>query len=194
MKKITLILLIIVFFKNNLSAQPISLTTDYYGPLSTDLQIIFTSHSSHPVATISGEIESNISTTIIPTLNNTILIKDVAVVSSVTSSILTGKGTVIRPKPGIDCPGGPGCRDSMNLISKIDVVLSQSNNEIQITSNEGLITGYMLYDILGKVILSEKKSPTNNFNIGTTELKTGIYILKIDLENQQYKTIKFIKN
>lgn len=190
MKKSIFILLIILLIKSNLSAQTITLSPSFQGYYAFDHEIVFISDTNYPVATISGEIESAISISIIPSLNNSIIIKDLETVSSVTNSILTGKGTVIRPRPGIICP----CRFSTPIISKTDVVLSQTNNEIQITSNEELIISYELYDLLGKVIISEKTYPTNNFKISTSELTKAVYILKINLENQQYKTIKFIKN
>ena len=100
MKKALFILLIILLAKSKLSAQTITLSPDFYGPYATDLQIIFTSDNLYPEATISGGIESAISTTIKPTLNNSITIKDVEAAFTVTNSVLTGKGTVIRPKPG----------------------------------------------------------------------------------------------
>jgi hypothetical protein len=184
MKKSLFVLLIILLVKSNLSAQHISLEEDFEQFLYvSDEEIIFTIEVS--TATISGEIQSAVCTTITPSSTNVIIIKDPEGANRLGGG---SKGTVIRPKPGIGI--GP---KTINPKPKIDILLNQSNNDIQITSNEGLITGFTLYDLSGKLISTEKTTPTNNYNISTNQLKNAIYILKIDLENQPSKTIKIIK-
>ena len=184
MKKSLFVLLIILLVKTNLSAQHISLESDFDQFLYvSDEEIVFTIEV--PSATISGEIQSAICTTITPSSTNIIIIK----ASEEANRLGGSKGTVIRPKPGIGM--GP---KTINPKPKIDVLLNQANNDIQITSYESLITGFALYDLSGKLISAEKTTPTNNYNISTIQLKNAIYILKIDLENQQSKTIKIIKN
>ncbi|MCF6130833.1 T9SS type A sorting domain-containing protein [Flavobacterium wongokense] len=183
MKKGLFVLLIILLAKSNLSAQHIPLAGDFEQYLYvSDEEIIFTIEV--PSATISGEIQSAVCTTVTPSSTNVIIISDPE-----NNKLGGSKGTVIRPRPGFGTGG-----KALNTNPKTDILLNQSYNDIQITSNSERIIGFSLYDLSGRLVIKEKTIPTNNYTIPATELKRAIYIVKIDLENQQSKTIKFIKN
>lgn len=188
MKKRLFLLLIIALTKSNLSAQTIFLIQDLDGfpPIVSDHELIFTSNL--PSVTISGEIQSDISTTVTPTSDSAIMIKASEAVFGV-NALGGSKGTVIRPKPR-----GIGGKNNITPKPKIDVKVYQINNDIHITSNETQIIGVAIYDLTGKLIISEKTTSLNEQIIATNGLKKSIYIIKIDFENQQYETIKFIKN
>lgn len=188
MKKNIFILLIILLIKSNLSAQTFNLFQDFDGaPYVSDQEIIF--KSTIPTVTISGDIQSEISITVKSDLSNIIFIKASEVVFAANPNG-GSKGTVIRPKPRLCIE----CEKSLVVKQKNDIFLNQTYNNIQIMSRQELIVGYTLFDLSGKTITTEKTTPTSNFIIDTAQLKKAVYIVKIDLGNQQFKTIKFIKN
>ncbi|MGV3695539.1 T9SS type A sorting domain-containing protein [Flavobacterium sp.] len=188
MKKSLFILLILLLAKSNLSAQVFNLDEDYdANPYISDLEITY--KSIVPSVTMSGHIESSIATTVKSADGNIIIIKASEVVFSANPSG-GSKGTVIRPKPGVCI----GCRDKKPKTTTMDVVLNHTNNDLQITAYGSTIVGYTLYDLSGKMIRAEKTTPANHCNVSTSELSNSIYIIKIDFENQQYKTMKFLKN
>ncbi len=193
MKKTVFLLLITLLIKSNLSAQPpIILDHDFDVFYQLYGENVFFTNSTN--VSISGEIETgiNFSITVSPNPSFSILIKpSYGVLAGVTPQASGSKGTVIRPKPGIGCSP---CRQSAPTPSNLAVLLSQTYNEILITSEEVPIIGYTLYDLYGKAITSEKITSTNHFSLKTLSLQKAIYILIIDLENQQFKTIKFFKN
>jgi hypothetical protein len=189
MKKRLFILLIILLAKSNVTAQDIVfLDQNLDGtPYLSTHPVILTSNLTS--VTISGDIQHEVSTNITPTSDNVILIRASEAIFGVNPTGGGSKGTIIRPKPGfcLTC-------NKNNAVKPIDVFLNQVNNDIQITSQEGIIVGFTVYDLTGKALSSEKTAPTSNCSITTTELRKGIYIVRIDLENQQFKTMKFIKN
>ncbi|MGE0078097.1 MAG: T9SS type A sorting domain-containing protein [Bacteroidales bacterium] len=52
---------------------------------------------------------------------------------------------------------------------------------------------YLLYDISGKIIMSNKIDDYKT-TLPVNDLKSGVYILKVIQENKQVKTFKIIKN
>lgn len=189
MKNSLFTLFLILLIKSNLCAQTITLLSDFDGtPYISEEEIIFKS-GTH-VATISGQIESDIAISVKTFGTDIIFIRASEAVFAANPNG-GSKGTVIRPKPGVSCSP---CFKKTAVKPKIDVLINQGNSNLQIISSAGVIIGYTLYDLTGKTITTEKTLPTNNYTIVTTELKKSIYILKIDLDNQQYKTLKFIKN
>lgn len=187
MKKAFLALLFILLAENNVSAQVFDLDEDYdANPYISEIAIIY--NSIIPLVTISGHIESEVSTTIKAKESNIIIVKASEAVFAAPSG--GSKGTVIRPKPGFCI----GCKKTIPISPKIDAFLNQADNAIEINSHGLKMISYCLYDITGKAIASANIPPTTNHILDTSGLKNAVYIVKIEFEDQSFKAIKFIKN
>jgi arylsulfatase B len=90
---------------------------------------------------------------------------------------LTGKGT---------CKSVPASIEN-SLNSQIEIFPNPAKNRIHIKSNEKNIYSEII-DIQGKIILNTTKNEINISN-----LKSGIYFIKINTDKLNHKTLKFIK-
>ena len=64
-------------------------------------------------------------------------------------------------------------------------------DNFEIDTNENVLN-YEIYDFIGKKIISE--SSKFNLALKTQNLKQGVYILNIVLDNKKSQSIKLIKN
>lgn len=82
--------------------------------------------------------------------------------------------------------------NSNNL--KINLQLDSQKDNIIITSNRPMkLNAIYLYNILGVPYELKADSQATTANLNISELKNGIYVLKLVFENNEIRTIKFVK-
>jgi hypothetical protein len=82
-------------------------------------------------------------------------------------------------------------RTNVHTNNTISVASNDQNAiELKINSQNYSLT---LYNSIGQLIIT-KASISGNYKLPTTNLPSGIYIIKIKTENNSIKTLKFIKN
>ncbi len=77
--------------------------------------------------------------------------------------------------------------------NKFKIYPNPTNNSVSVFFEDLQITGYVVYDIQGREILSENKQFNANFDIDLSSFNSGIYLLKIATD-KGYFTQKVIKN
>jgi Secretion system C-terminal sorting domain len=139
---------------------------------------------------IAGEIYSDSSIAIIPYQTYSIVIKPPGFsVSGLPSNPQNPAGdppgTVIKPKPG-----GP-----QRIYSPVVVLYPVPvHTTLNFDITNFTVIGYEIYDTSGLVKLTESFSPRNTYAINVSTLTNANYFLKLNLGNNQFSTIQFIKN
>ena len=77
-----------------------------------------------------------------------------------------------------------------NILSNFSLYPNPSTNSVELSSPNTPISEICLYDLSGKLLLSKNYNSKNNINLNTSNLRPGIYLLKINNK----KSIKLIKN
>jgi choice-of-anchor B domain-containing protein len=77
-----------------------------------------------------------------------------------------------------------------NSLSNFSLYPNPSINSVELNSTNTPISEISIYDLSGKLLLSKKYNSEININLNTSNLASGIYLLKINNK----KSIKLIKN
>ena len=77
-----------------------------------------------------------------------------------------------------------------NFLSNFSLYPNPSINSVELNSTNTPISEISIYDLSGKLLLSKKYNSEININLNTSNLASGIYLLKINNK----KSIKLIKN
>jgi hypothetical protein len=82
-----------------------------------------------------------------------------------------------------------------DIISSLNVNLypNPANNAIRVTIDSNQQFVFSVFDVTGKEVLVSKKN-IGTTNVSLTELNSGMFLYKIQLENGGFKVGKFIKN
>ncbi len=81
---------------------------------------------------------------------------------------------------------------SSPIINEVSIYPNPTNNNLTITSSK-IILELVVFDIMGKQVLSNKKINSNSVNLNTSKLTKGYY--SITLKQQEKVIVKsFIKN
>ena len=77
--------------------------------------------------------------------------------------------------------------------NKFKIYPNPTNNSVSVLFEDLQITGYVVYDIQGREILSKNKQFSASFDIDLSSFNSGIYLLKIATDKGDF-TQKVIKN
>jgi len=75
----------------------------------------------------------------------------------------------------------------------LSIYPNPTKDNLSITTNNSKLTGYKLYNIYGRLLKNVSIKVTNNYTMLLVKLKSGIYILKLYLENGDIITKNIIK-
>ena len=76
--------------------------------------------------------------------------------------------------------------------ANIAVYPNPTSGQLTISSNEA-IRNITIYDLSGRLVESVNVNADTQVNLNVARLNSGVYFIKTQLENQQTKTSKFIK-
>ncbi len=79
--------------------------------------------------------------------------------------------------------------DAEGNITEVKLYPNPASNIINIISNQVNIKSVGIYDVLGKQVLAT----TNKKDINVSDLRSGMYIVKIEFENNTSASKRFIK-
>ncbi|QTE21504.1 T9SS type A sorting domain-containing protein [Polaribacter cellanae] len=90
--------------------------------------------------------------------------------------------------------GKASFKKKVKLVKNINVYPNKIKDFLNIRADATKIISYQLYDFLGKNIKKENLKYTNKVTVPVSEIKKGIYLLKIQLANGTQQIKKIIKN
>jgi hypothetical protein len=187
MKKFTTLFFVIIIAHLKINAQTstqinnvinITLSSDYNDQTWSNL--LATNITNSQTITISGIFASDVAVNIIPKGINSIIIKH--------NYSITNKAegtTVIRPKSNSGPVKGP---------VSISLYPNPVQSNLNFTCADLLVTSYQIYDLNGLLKINQTITATNSGSIDVNSLTAGNYILNLQLQNNSFIRIQFIKN
>lgn len=137
--------------------------------------------------TISGEFDSDIFVLIKPSINNSIKIVPESLAPS------TNSGVLIDP-PSTTIKSGPKGNGGIPNPNRIVIYPNPVQSELNFTITDKLVNFYTIINQFGLQKSGQSILPTNIATINVSNLTSGIYFLKLNLDNGQQLSIQFIKN
>jgi hypothetical protein len=86
-----------------------------------------------------------------------------------------------------------GVKD-FNNTSEFSVYPNPTSGLMKLSSSINTVSNVAVYDLLGKVVLTNNYSNLNEVSVDLSSLKTGVYFMKATSDNGGVQTIKVVKN
>jgi hypothetical protein len=190
MKKFTVLFFLIIITHLKINAQTstqvnnvinITLSSDYNNQTwSNELALNITNSQT---IVISGKFYSDVAVNIIPKGTNSIIIKPMDYDYFITNK--AEGATVVRPKANSGPVKGP---------VSISLYPNPVQSNLNFTCADLLVTSYQIYDLNGLLKINQTITATNSGIIDVSGLTAGNYILNLQLQNNSFIRIQFIKN
>jgi|LakMenEpi03Aug12_release.lakeMendotaPanAssembly.Ray.scaffolds.fasta_scaffold383744_2 hypothetical protein len=178
----------------NNGSKTITLSMDYQDAYELEnMPIIITNTVD---VNISGEFESyGINNSGVVTNDVRIIASpntSIAVVENITSPNTGGGGIAMPPKNGTtvirSSAGGPGI-----VGPRIALFPNPINDILNVSLSSNSIKSYGIYDFNGLLVISESNLNKDYLTLNLEPLRSGKYIIQLELENGKSKSIQFIK-
>ncbi|NHM05679.1 T9SS type A sorting domain-containing protein [Flavobacterium sp. CYK-4] len=135
---------------------------------------------------LQGKIYSDDSVVIKPHQNYSIVFKPQMPSPCMTCAPGDPPGTVIKPKPG----GSGKIGSPLTVVYPVPV-----HTELNFTVSNYQVENFTIYDMFGVSKVSQNFAPPiQSYTIDVSGFANGNYILKLNLGNNMYASIQFIKN